>query len=128
MSQRRERGFTLVELMVVIVILGALVSIVGLNVFEALGTSSKKQAQIQMSNFGDAITRYVVLHRKLPGQLEDLTQPEQGTEEPLLRKIPKDPWDREYQYKLLGNNKYEIRSLGEKEADDSDDVVFPETE
>jgi hypothetical protein len=45
-----------------------------------------------------------------------------------LTEIPRDPWGREYRYRVVGTDSYEIRSLGELEHDDADDLVFPEVD
>src|SRR5438552_12835430 len=61
-----RRGFTLIELMVVIVILGMLVALVGPNVYHALVTGTKGTAEAQMSNIAGAIDQYMLEKRALP--------------------------------------------------------------
>ena len=70
---RSERGFTLVELMVVIVILGGLVALVGVNVFGAAEEAAVRTAETQLHHFTEAITLYRLQHRRLPRDLAELT-------------------------------------------------------
>jgi general secretion pathway protein G len=121
-----RRGFTLVELMVVIVILGGLIALVGPKVFTALGKGSKAQAQTQMKNFQSAIDMYFTEHRKLPSSLQDLTQ-EGKDGDSWMSSIPKDPWGNEYEYRRLDNkSKYIIRSAGEDgQPETEDDLTWP---
>ena len=79
---------------------------------------------MQMLQFEDAIAWYRRAHDGLPRSLEALTLPP----EPILARIPKDPWDRDYRYRVLGDERYEIRSLGEDEEDGDDDLLCPEPE
>jgi len=125
---RASRGFTLIELMVVIVILGMLVALVGPNVWHALVTGNKGAAETQMSNIDQAIQMYVIDHRALPDTLDSLTEPAKNTNEPYMKEIPNDPWGEKYDYKIVNRTRreYEIRSAGDdKMWSTEDDLVWP---
>jgi general secretion pathway protein G len=126
--RRGLRGFTLIELMVVIVILGMLVALVGPKVWSVLGTGTKGAANAQMKSLTDAVNLYVLQSRALPNSLDDLTQPSKSTNEAIMDKIPLDPWDQPYQYRILDRTKksFEIWSYGEdKNPDTDDDLHWP---
>lgn len=128
MRTRQERGFTLVELMVVIVILGTLIALVGPNVYNALFKANVGAAEAQMAAFGDAIDRYRMDNKKLPPSLDDLTQTDSRNPYPYLNaaSIPADPWGNPYDYKVLDSKTYEIQCFGEDGlADTEDDLFYP---
>ena len=128
-AARRARGFTLVELMVVIVILGGLIAIVGPNVFRALSESDFQRAESQMANFESAIKMYYMSHRKLPSSLEELTEEDPRSGEAYLDKVPMDPWGNPYDYKVLSGKNYKIVSYGQDAQEGTeDDVVWPKDE
>jgi general secretion pathway protein G len=125
-SSRRSRGFTLIELMVVILILGLLIGIVGPKVWNALKSGSIDAANMQMKGISDAIDMYYLDTRSLPTTLEDLLQPSKKTGESYIEKIPNDPWQNPYSYKVLNatRREFEISSSGEDKTPGSDDDLF----
>ena len=70
----KKRGFTLVELMVVVVILGTLIALVGPNIWNMLFESNVSAAKAQMHNFGQAIDTYYMTNKKMPDTLQVLTE------------------------------------------------------
>ena len=122
----KAHGFTLVELMVVIVILGGLIAIVGPNVFRAIAESDRGRAEVQMDNFAGSIKMYYVRHRKLPSSLEELAEEDPKTGQAYLDSIPNDPWGNPYELKSLGGNKFKLMSYGEDGQEGTDDdVIWP---
>jgi len=118
---RRRSGFTLLELLVVIVIIGLLASYVGPRLFGQVGKSEVKVARAQLDAFHKALTAY----RLDAGQFPPTTVGLQGLVNrpesvakwngPYLEKgIPPDPWGRGYRYKAPGDNgrDYEVSSFG----------------
>ncbi|WP_116475457.1 type II secretion system major pseudopilin GspG [Zobellella maritima] len=114
-------GFTLLELLVVLVILGLLASLVGPQVFKQLGGSKTKTASLQIKELGTALDLYRLEVGRYPSSSEGLeallTRPTdtRGWNGPYLTKknIPRDPWGNDYQYRNPGQyGEYDLFSLG----------------
>ena len=124
-----SRGFTLIELMVVIVILGLLIGLVVPNVWHMLTSGSNDTASMQMKGIADAISLYRFEKRSLPTSLEELTQPSEKSKQPFMEKIPLDPWKQNYEYRIVDvrQGKFEISTAGEdKQPGTDDDLDDPE--
>ena len=107
--QRRQRGFTLMELLVVLAILGLLMSLVGPQVLNQLGGAKTKTAGIQIKDLEQALEMYKLDVGRFPSTNEGLAalvdKPASaaGWNGPYLKgDVPLDPWNREYHYKYPG--------------------------
>ncbi len=120
-SRSRRRGFTLVELLVVLAILGLLVGLVGPQVMKALGGSKTKTARIQIEDLSATLDIYRLELGRYPTTndgLQALVENTAGASNwngPYLKKnqVPKDPWGFDYQYRSPGEHgSFDIWSLG----------------
>ncbi len=120
-TQRAQRGFTLLELLVVLVILGLLASLVGPSVLRQLGSSKTKTAALQIEELSSALDLYRLEVGSYPSGdqgLEALISKPSGVSGwngPYLRKnlIRKDPWGFDYHYRYPGEHgEFDLYSLG----------------
>jgi general secretion pathway protein G len=118
---RRQAGFTLLELLVVIVIIGLLAAYVGPKYFSQLGKSEVTVAKAQIEAFDKSLDTYRLDVGRYPSAEEGLgalmtAPPSAGAKwnGPYLKKgVPLDPWGHPYQYRSPGSKgEYEIVSLG----------------
>ena len=125
-SRRRSSpgGFTLLELLVVVVIIGLLASYVGPRYFSQLGKTEVTTAKAQMQAFSRALDQYRLDTGRYPtvelGLNALLTRPgnEPKWNGPYLQNtVPLDPWGKPYLYKIPGEKKeYDIVSYGKDGA------------
>ena len=116
----RTRGFTLLELLVVMVIIGLLAGIVAPQYFSQLGKSNTKVAKAQIESFGQALDQYRLDVGQYPNAEQGMAAlrlaPPQSTrwQGPYLKRdIPLDPWGRAYLYRSPGQHgDYDLLSLG----------------
>jgi general secretion pathway protein G len=114
-KSRRASGFTLIEIMVVIAIIGLLLTVVAPNVWNKLREAKVTTTKVKMNNLKVAVDFYKGHHSKVPDTLEELLEPdEKNLGEPYLDKHDQllDAWDGEFHYNKISNNKYDIISLG----------------
>lgn len=115
-----QGGFTLLELLVVLVIIGLLVGFVAPRYFAQIGKSEVKVARAQIKDLDDALDQYRIDTGHYPTTEQGLAaldaQPagEAHWQGPYLKKaVPKDPWGNPYQYKSPGDHgEYDLYSLG----------------
>jgi general secretion pathway protein G len=115
-THRRKHGFSLIEIMAVVIIIGLLVTLVGINVRDSLTQAEAGTARIQISSLENALEQYRMDNRRYPTTeqgLEALVSRPASPPEPLrypeggyLRRstLPEDPWGEPYQYRSPGEH------------------------
>ncbi len=126
-----NRGFSLIEIMVVMIIIGLLASFIGPQLFGKLGKAKQTTAKAQIEMLMAALDAYRLDVGKYPSQQEGLEALVRDPGEsdwtgPYLAKtkVPVDPWKHPYLYRNPGqNSEVEISSLGNdnKEGGDGED-------
>jgi len=117
--RRRRAGFTLVEMLVVLAIIGLISALVGPRVLSQLTDSRERAAQLQIEAFSSALDIFFIDVGRYPVQSEGLGALMQRPSSvqvwngPYLRgdRVPLDPWGREYRYTSDGRT-FEIATLG----------------
>jgi general secretion pathway protein G len=120
-SRRGQSGFTLIEMMVVMVIIGLLMALVGPRFIRQEGKARVKAARAQIELLGTALDTYRLDVGRYPSSQEGLGALQQrpfGVDRwdgPYLKKdVPKDPWDHPYMYRSPGEGgrPYDLYSYG----------------
>ena len=131
----KSRGFTLLELLVVMVIIGLLAGYVGPKYFEQIGKSETKTARAQIDSLGKALDQYRIDVGQYPNTEQGLTALNKNPSTdsrwsgPYLKKnVPNDPWNKPYLYKSPGEHgDYDLYTLGKDGqlggVKESEDVV-----
>ncbi|WP_068503536.1 type II secretion system major pseudopilin GspG, partial [Oleiphilus sp. HI0067] len=120
---KKQHGFTLIEIMVVMVILGLLVAVVAPNILGRGEEARIGVAKTQLRNVSSALDLYKLDNFNYPSTeqgLEALVNKPSGSPEPknwskdgYLPSVPKDPWGVEYQYVSPGSEgPYDLYSFG----------------
>ncbi|MGE0331465.1 MAG: type II secretion system major pseudopilin GspG [Ramlibacter sp.] len=116
-----QAGFTLIELMVVLVIIGVLAALIVPNVLDRADDARVTAARTDVSNLMQALKLYKLDNQRYPSADQGLqalvTRPTAGVAppnwKPYLEKLPNDPWGRPYQYLNPGvKGEIDVMSFG----------------
>ncbi len=112
-----QRGFTLIEVMAVLIILALIAGLVYQAVIPRVDEARIKTAKTQMEILGLSLDNFRLDVGSYPATLEELVSSSaQGWKGPYLRdkKLPVDPWGNPYQYEVIDDGKdYRISSTGD---------------
>jgi len=120
-SRSRAPGFTLIEIMVVLVIIGVLAALIAPNVLDRASDAKVTAARTDVNNLMQALKLYKLDNQRFPSGEQGLEalvrKPSAGTVppnwKPYLDKLPNDPWGRPYQYLNPGvKGEIDVFSLG----------------
>ena len=130
---KRFRGFSFIEVMVVIIILGLLSSIVGVYLFDSAEKAKADATKTQIRGLETALDLYRLHNSRYPSTEQGLKalmeEPEVGLipknwNGPYLRgkNLPEDGWDSPFRYISENGNEYKIISLGADGVDGGQDL------
>ena len=128
--RRPRRGFTLMEVLLVVAILLILASLATVAISRTLKGTQAKQAKIDISTLSQAINVYFIDVGSYPPSLDALVVQPDGLANPqkwngsyLEKELPADPWGNNYMYTINGDQ-VQIKSMGpDGIADTQDDIT-----
>ncbi|MGI9301167.1 MAG: type II secretion system major pseudopilin GspG [Gammaproteobacteria bacterium] len=135
-SKLKAAGFTLIEVMVVVVILGILASVVVVNVIGNIDKGNQTKAKADIRGLSTALNLYKLDNFNFPTTEQGLEalvsrpssppEPRNYKEDGYVQQVPLDPWGNPYQYLSPGESgPYDIYSIGrDGQAGGDDDVTF----
>ena len=120
---KKQKGFTLLEVMVVLVIIGLLIAIVAPNVLDNQDQAMKQKAMADIASLEQALEMYRLDNFNYPTTEQGLDalvskpslapEPRNYRENGYIRRLPTDPWGNQYQYRQPGEHgRVDIYSLG----------------
>ena len=111
-----ERGFTLIEILIVVAIIGLIASLVAPNLIGRYERSKEEIAKAQVEMLSSGVLSFKLDVGRYPNSLEELlNSTDPNWRGPYLSKksLPKDPWGRDYQFKCPGDHgPFDLYSLG----------------
>jgi general secretion pathway protein G len=131
-TSMRQRGFTLIEIMVVVIIIGLLAAVIGPQVMGRLDTAAMTKARGDIQAIETALTLYKLDNFSYPTSEQGLRALVEKPPDPNVRnwnpegyvkRLNKDPWGNEYQYANPGTHgEIDIYSLGKDGKPGGEDV------
>jgi general secretion pathway protein G len=123
LNERKQRGFTLIEIMVVVVILGILAALVVPQVMNRPDQAKVTVAKGDIKAIGAALDMYKLDNYSYPSTQQGLDalvkkpggnpQPKNWNRDGYLKRVPKDPWGNDYQYLSPGTQgQFDLYSYG----------------
>ena len=130
-NHRKQSGFTMIELLIVVVIIGLLMSLVAPIMFSKVDSTKIKTARAQMQMLETSLATYWLDMGEYPTKLDDLFSSSlAGWDGPYLPKaVPNDPWSNPYSYQSPGpdGEPFILMSFGKDGRpggeDDAEDII-----
>ncbi len=115
--RQRQKGFTLIEILIVVIIIGLIASLVAPNLIGRYERSKEEIAKAQVEMLYSGVLSFKLDMNRYPTSFEELVKStDPKWRGPYLSKqtVPKDPWGQDYQYKVPGDQgrPFDIYSLG----------------
>lgn len=115
--QRRQRGFTILEIVIVFILLASIMAFVGPKIFEQMGRAKSSEAKIRIQQLVGQIEMYKLEVGRYPENLQALVKQPPGVDRwngPYAKDTDlKDAWGNDYRYTIPGQTKpFDLVSLG----------------
>jgi general secretion pathway protein G len=116
-SRRRERGFTILEIVIVFILLAGIMAFIGPKIFEQMGKAKSQEAKIRIQDLAGRIEMYKLENGRYPENLQALVKQPPGADRwagPYAKESDlKDAWGNDYRYGIPGQAKpFDLVSLG----------------
>ena len=116
-APRRQRGFTILEIVIVFILLAGIMAFVGPKIFEQMGRAKSSEAKIRIQQLAGQIEMYKLEVGKYPDSLQALVKQPAGVDKwngPYAKEPDlKDAWGNDYRYTIPGQGKpFDLVSLG----------------
>ena len=124
----RKRGFTLIEIMVVVVIIGLLAAFVGPEIFTMFARGQEDIAAAKCQDIHAKVNTWMTLTKSgVPDDLSELATPISRSDDRPFMEVGEDPWGTIYYIEKLGRRRFLVCSAGpDMEEGSEDDICYPE--
>ncbi len=117
LRSRRQRGFTILEIVIVFILLAGIMAFIGPKIFQQMGRAKSQEARIRIQQLAGQIEMYKLEVGRYPENLQALVQQPAGVDKwngPYAKSDDlKDAWGNDYIYRVPGTNKpFDLISLG----------------